>query len=274
MTRPDHPSDPEKRQARLPDGGAFAYSDEGPRRAPTYLLVHGLPGSGRDFRWLAGPLSEHGRVVRVDMPGFGGTPAATAPGLDVPARARFVTAVAEALALDTPVLVGHSMGGVVASKAVAEHPERFGGLALIASPGLRVHRALRRGPFRTIGALLASPPLQRLLRTPVRKMFAASGFRHARDDELVRTLRILRATSMAEHVTALAEVRRRGVRVFHAFCGDDPMIEAAIMEDTARALGGPMLSFPDGGHNPQKHHAMEIAEGLAAWRGDTRAGPR
>ncbi len=200
------------------------------------------------------------------MPGFGDTPAETEPGLDVPARARFVLEASRALDLHAPIVAGHSMGGVVATQAVASEPEAFAGLGLIASPGLRVHRALRRGPFRTIGKLLESPLARRALRKPMRDMFAAAGFRHGSDDELSRTLRILAATSMAEHVTALATVRRLGVPTLHAWSEDDPMIDAAIMRDTARSLGGVAHAFPDGGHNPQKHHASEIAAALDAWR--------
>jgi pimeloyl-ACP methyl ester carboxylesterase len=236
VTRPTEPSDPPKQRGTLGPSRPFAFTDEG--RGPAVVLVHGLPGSGRDFRWLAPALAETSRVVRLDMPGFGDTPAETEPGLDVPARARFVLDVTRALGLEGATVVGHSMGGVVATRAVASEPQVFAGLGLIASPGLRVHRALRRGPFRTIGKLLGSSLARRALRKPIRDMFAAAGFRHARDDELSRTLRILSETSMAEHVTALATVRRLDVPTFHAWSEDDPMIQAAIMGDTARSLGG------------------------------------
>jgi len=263
VSRPAEPSDPAKREATI-EGRPFAYTDEG--EGPAILLVHGLPGSGRDFRWLAPPLSNTSRVVRLDMPGFGDTPAETEPGLDVPSRARFTIAAAEALGLERPVLVGHSMGGVVATRAAVMAPDAFAGLALIASPGLRVHRALRRGPFRTLGKVLGSALFRRALKKPMRQMFEASGFRHARDDELSRTLRILSETSMAEHVSALADVRRLGLPTLHAWSVDDPMIEADIMRDTAHSLGGTAHPFPDGGHNPQKHHAVEIAAAMDAWR--------
>lgn len=264
MTRPNEPSDPTKRRASLPGGRSFAYTDEG--EGPPVLLVHGLPGSGRDFRWLAPALSAHSRVIRLDMPGFGDTPVEAAPGLDVPARARFVLAASEALELERPVVAGHSMGGVVATRAAVIDPDAFGGLALVASPGLRVHRALRRGPYRSIGKLLGSPLARRALRGPMRRLFEASGFRHASDDELSRTLRILAETSMAEHVSALSTVRRSGLPTLHAWSDDDPMIEAEIMRDTARSLDGFALSFADGGHNPQKHHAVEIATAIDEWR--------
>ena len=54
------------------------------------LLVHGIPGSARDFRWLSHLLAEQARTIRLEMPGFGGTPLATGPSPGVEARARFV----------------------------------------------------------------------------------------------------------------------------------------------------------------------------------------
>jgi len=45
-------SDPEPRLLPLPHG-PVAYVDEGPRGAPALVVVHGIPGSVRDFRYLA-----------------------------------------------------------------------------------------------------------------------------------------------------------------------------------------------------------------------------
>jgi len=70
-------SDPEPRRAELPHG-VVTYTDEGPAEAPVLIAVHGIPGSGRDFRYLAPQLLPARRVVRVDLPGFGGS----APALD------------------------------------------------------------------------------------------------------------------------------------------------------------------------------------------------
>ncbi len=55
------PSDPPRQLVRLA-GGLAAFSDEG--EGPSVLAVHGLPGSGRDFRWLAPRLSPFARVPR------------------------------------------------------------------------------------------------------------------------------------------------------------------------------------------------------------------
>ena len=49
------------------------------------------------------------------------------------------------------------------------------------------------------------------------------------------------------------------------WCEDDPLVEARISRALAEGSPpGPRLEFADGGHNPQKHYAVEIAEAIAS----------
>ncbi|MCA9560712.1 MAG: alpha/beta fold hydrolase, partial [Myxococcales bacterium] len=148
---PPTPSDPPRQFIALPDG-PVAWTDEG--QGPTLVALHGLPGTARDFRYLAPLLAAHWRVVRIDMPGFGETPVTTAPDPSVEGRARFVNSVLDALDLRRAVLLGHSMGGVVACAVADAAPARVAGLALLSTPGLRAHRLLRRTPFGFFSRLL------------------------------------------------------------------------------------------------------------------------
>lgn len=139
--QPEHPSDPPLRQATL-DGRAIRWVEAGPSDGPCVVMIHGLPGSHRDFRWLAPPLEAMGlRVIRLDMPGFGGSER-------IPARmsvlAEHVLARLDHLQLSQVVLLGHSFGGVQALLAASREPRRICGLALIAPIGLRPHRMLRQ----------------------------------------------------------------------------------------------------------------------------------
>jgi len=71
---PERPHDPEPQSLGV-HSLPVTHTDEG-TRPPAIVLVHGLPGSVRDFRWLGAALRElapEARVVRLDMPGFGGT---------------------------------------------------------------------------------------------------------------------------------------------------------------------------------------------------------
>lgn len=263
MTVPDRPSEASATTFEL-TGGTMSYVEEGVATPddPEFLLVHGIPGSARDFRWLSHLLAEHVRTVRLEMPGFGSTPLATAPSPSVEARARFVLEATDALRLRRPVLVGHSMGGVVSTMAATLAPERYAGVALISSPGLREHRGFRNFPRKRLSALLKVPAAPTLMRSALKKGFEKSGFRHSTHEEIVHTIHCVAATDIPAHAHRLRTVR---VPFFHAFCEDDPLVEVAITRETAQTLGGVAHCYESGGHNPQKHHAIELAAALLEW---------
>ena len=248
--------DPELRRVELP-GGPAAYLEAG--QGPPVLCVHGLPGSSRDFRRLFAPMEGRTRLIAVDLPGFGQTPVATAPDASPEGRAAFILQVIDALGLERPVIVGHSMGGVVAVAAVAGRPDGFGGLGLISSPGLRPHAMYSRLPRRTLH-LAARGPWTPLLLPAVRQLFALAGFRGYPDAALLRTLVCLGETSLEAHAERL---RSLTLPTLSAWCQDDALIEKEILAELAEALPpGPRLTWPTGGHVPQKTHTIEVAEAI------------
>jgi len=237
--------------------GPAAYVDLG--EGPPVLCVHGLPGSSRDFRWLNEHLAGQARLIAVDLPGFGQTPVATAPDASAEGRADFVLAFVDALGLERPMIVGHSMGGVVAVAAVSRRPDGFRALGLLSSPGLRPHASYRRLPRRAMH-LAASGPWSPLLVPIVRHLFALAGFRGYPDAALMRTLACLRYTSLEAHAERL---RSLTLPTLTAWCQDDALIEPAILAELADAMpSGTRLGWPTGGHVPQKTHAAEVAQGI------------
>ncbi len=254
------PADPARRSVSIA-GGQASYTDEGAGVA--IVAVHGLPGSARDFRWLAPQVCDHARLVRLELPGFGATPVASGPDPSPIGRARFTLAACEALGLERPLLLGHSMGGVVACAAATLQPEAFRGLALLSSPGLRPHAMLRRLPVAAASRLLRRRWAARWLAGLQRRLFQWAGFRGYPGAELTRTIHCVAATSIAQHAR---RVRRLQLPTLVSWCDDDPLIEAELAEELAAACpAGPRLRFAQGGHNPQKSHAAEIGAALQAW---------
>lgn len=97
---------------------------------PHVVLLHGIgSGSGSWVYQLAG-LSSRYRVTAWDAPGYGeSTPVARdAPSVDD--YADRLAALVEALPLDRFLLVGHSLGALIAGRYAARHPERLRGLIL------------------------------------------------------------------------------------------------------------------------------------------------
>jgi len=126
-------------EAALPPAGRFV-DVPGARlhvvergQGPAVLLVHGLSGQLGNFSFgMIEPLARDFRVVAVDRPGAGYS--TRAPGADagLPAQAAALAALIDQLGLDRPLVVGHSLGGAVALALAIGHPERVGGLALVA----------------------------------------------------------------------------------------------------------------------------------------------
>jgi pimeloyl-ACP methyl ester carboxylesterase len=98
----------------------------------TFVLVHGLGGSHLSWVQVAPGLSGLGRVVALDLPGFGRSPAADR-GTRVMDSRRSLAQFAERVATGPVILVGNSMGGLVAMTEAAVEPDRVAGLVLTAS---------------------------------------------------------------------------------------------------------------------------------------------
>ncbi|OLT01349.1 alpha/beta hydrolase [Pseudonocardia sp. CNS-004] len=97
---------------------------------PTVVLVHGLGGSHLNWDLLAPELTSHGRVLALDLPGFGMSPPRRRPSTvrrNVTVLARFLREVAG----PPVVLVGNSMGGLVSVLLTAREPHLVRGLVLL-----------------------------------------------------------------------------------------------------------------------------------------------
>lgn len=109
------------------------------------VLVHGLAGSTYWWQRNLPDLARRYRVYALDLPGFG------AMGWPVMGRrSRFVLAEAaawvrawmHAVGLRQAHVVGHSMGGYIAMRLAARHPEMVRRLALVAPAGMPMGRSL------------------------------------------------------------------------------------------------------------------------------------
>ncbi len=102
---------------------------------PPLVLLHALGESAFDWRWVLPALARTHRVYVPDLPGFGYS---AKPSADYsPAFfARFVGAYLDALGLESPAVVGNSIGGLAALRLALSEPARVSALGLVASAGL------------------------------------------------------------------------------------------------------------------------------------------
>ncbi len=125
----------------------LAFDDTG-SGVPT-VLIHGWAASRRIWHHTVPQLPGR-RVIAIDVPGFGASPAA-GDGFDLEAVAETIW---KGLPADGPVaLVGHSLGAAIALTAAAQQPDRAAALVLCAPAGLRPIPSLASGPAGVLGAL-------------------------------------------------------------------------------------------------------------------------
>lgn len=96
---------------------------------PVIVLVHGLFGSSANWGSIARELSPDNRVIVPDLRNHGQSP--RADRMDYPGMAGDLLALLDALGVERPALVGHSMGGKVVMRLALEAPERTAGVAVV-----------------------------------------------------------------------------------------------------------------------------------------------
>ena len=106
-------------QRVLPTGVTCAYDRTGPIGAPVVVLLHGLSGSRETYAAVIDNLTrEYGarlQVLNVDLRGHGDSSHQPLDGYDAHGYAADVAALLSDLGLGQVLVVGHSLGGVVAA---------------------------------------------------------------------------------------------------------------------------------------------------------------
>jgi pimeloyl-ACP methyl ester carboxylesterase len=125
--------------------------EDPPRRS--LVCVHGLAGSSRWWRPVVPALSERFDVRLVELPRFRFR-SRVRPSDAAAWLARWL----DDAGLQRPVLVGHSLGGLIAAQLAALHPERLHSLVLVDPAGMPTGRPLALEPLALANALTGVRP--------------------------------------------------------------------------------------------------------------------
>nr|WP_246326949.1 alpha/beta fold hydrolase [Burkholderia guangdongensis] len=104
---------------------AFEVTGDG----PAVIILHGLFGSGGNWRTVARALAPRHRVYCVDLRNHGNSP--WSDSMDYLAMAEDVRALIESQRLSSPTVVGHSMGGKTAMALALTSPSCVGNLVVV-----------------------------------------------------------------------------------------------------------------------------------------------
>jgi len=165
---------------------------------PRVLALHGWRRSHEDFDGVLGPTVGDGLVdvgdpldaLAPDLPGFGATPA---PG-EAWGTADYAALVADLLdEMATPVVVlGHSFGGLVATRLLAACPDKVSGAVITGSPLLRASTGRRpAAAFRLLRRLHALGVVSGERMEAARQRYGSADYRASEGvmrEVLVRTL--------------------------------------------------------------------------------------
>ena len=114
--------------------GPVHFVEWGGPEGVTFVCVHGLGGSLLNWLSVAPRLAEHGRVVAIDLVGFGKTPR-EGRSASVKANRQLLSRFLDAATSGPVVLVGNSMGGAISLLQAGLEPDSVDGL-ILTSPAL------------------------------------------------------------------------------------------------------------------------------------------
>ena len=124
---------------------ALHYLEWGEAGAPDIVCVHGYTGSADAFNALARRLQDRFHILAPDVRGHGESAWSPAGAYGYADQAGDLAAFVDRLGLDRFVLIGTSMGGIIAMAYAVAHPQRLRGL-VINDIGPRPRRAPSASP--------------------------------------------------------------------------------------------------------------------------------
>ena len=114
----------------LPNQVRIPYVEQGDRRGIPVILLHGYPDSWYTYSPLLPFLPQSIRAIAITQRGWGDA-SRPANGYTMDDYADDVLAFMDALRVEAAIIVGHSMGSLVAQRFAIRNPERTLGLLLI-----------------------------------------------------------------------------------------------------------------------------------------------
>jgi pimeloyl-ACP methyl ester carboxylesterase len=240
---------------------------------PPLVLVHGIASSIYTWADVLPALARTHDVIALDLPGFGAS--------DIPASftgdryPRVLASFLDGLGLPRVSLVGHSLGGAVASAFAAAYPERVEKLVLVDAAGFNLSAQDRPWLLRLSGAPGAGALMERL---PLRRRLVTLGLRQVFHEDARVT-----PEKVEEYVAPMARpgaarfmadllrgadsmglpeaIHRIRAPTLVVWCADDPWVPLEHADRFVDAIPGARRAVIEGcGHMPQEERPQEFVE--------------
>ena len=253
----------------------------GPKDAPPLLLLAGTGGHIEAYAHNIAAFAETYRVVAYDYPGHGYTTHAKVD-LELPTYVKHLEELLDTLGIEQAHLNGESLGGWVAIKFAAAHPERVLRVVLN-TPGGTMARPDVMERIRSLSQAAADDPSEERIRARLEWLMADKA---TVTDELVAIRRAIYArpgfSKSMRHILCLqdAEIRQRNLvtdaelaAVPHGalviWTSNDPSGPAATGMDMAKKIpGGRFEHISGAGHWPQWEQRARFNELVLGYLGE------
>lgn len=250
---------------------------------PPLVLLHGLGGAASNWTELAPMLARTRRVLIPELPGHGGSAALPATPPTLEPFAERVGRVMEREGLGSALLVGHSLGGLVALRLALRQPDAVRGLVLAAAAGISSGSRRARYALSILGVVKPGRWLaphrtrvarSRFLRTVVFGYWGAADVL-ALSDRMVEGFMsgpALHTDTVSAARALVADDARRELGAIKCPClvlwgAEDHQVEVADAFEYARRLGAPVRVIADCGHlliGERPDACVDAIEDLAA----------
>ncbi|ANN59893.1 alpha/beta hydrolase [Mesorhizobium loti NZP2037] len=230
---------------------------------PALVLVHGFTDTSRSFSLLAPHLAGR-RLIMPDLRGHGDSPAGK--GFGITDFADDIAALIRHLHLDQPVVVGHSLGAMVAFALAARHRELIAGMVVMAGtlkPDFASDHPLVAGVQALRDPISPTDPFYDWwhdCRPGVPQPFLAGLAKDASAMPAARWRAILEEICRAD-LTSAAQGVRTPTLIIAGGC--DPLFGETHQQALSRCLAGARLLRAEAcGHNPHWEDPAFVARAI------------
>ena len=227
------------------------------------VFVHGAGDSARAWREQVAYFGE--RAYALDLPGHGARPDTLPEQVSVTDYARAVrTIITNELHLERPLIVGHSLGGLIALQMGLDFGQELGGLVLVGT-GAR----MRVAPMLLEAARTDPEQAQRTLKqsSPVEQGDAALNARLLNEQNRPQPgllYRDLMACNRFDVMDRLEELRNLPTLIL---CGAEernaPVKHSVYLHE--HIAGSTLQVIPGAGHYVQREKPEEVNRAIAEW---------
>lgn len=245
------------------EGAVLTYDDEGPHdgEGVPLVLVHGWTADRHRWDHQIAHFSPKRRVIRLDLRGHGESTGAGVRAVDD--LARDVLALLDHLDVDRCVLVGHSMGGMIAQTVALARPQLVERLVLVGSIS-RMTYSRGRGLVMAASTLV---PFRLFVAANIQRAFAPG---HPRE-EIRRYIKASAATPKEVVMTDYGAMRAFDVLdrvgeikaptlIVHGY--HDIQLPVKQMLRMAKAYPNAVVRVIDAGHELPLEKPAELTEAL------------